>query len=37
MALVDSQNATKRGTKVTLALPLEKLHLFDAETGAAIR
>jgi multiple sugar transport system ATP-binding protein len=37
MALVDSENATKRGTKVKLALPLEKLHLFDAETGAAIR
>ena len=37
LALVDSENATKRGSKVKLALPLEKLHLFDAETGTAIR
>ena len=37
LALVDSGNATKRGTKVSLALPLEKLHMFDAESGAALR
>ena len=37
LALVDSENATKRGSKVKLALPLEKLYLFDAASGAAIR
>ena len=37
LALVDSENATKRGGKVKLALPLEKLYLFDVASGAAIR
>jgi multiple sugar transport system ATP-binding protein len=37
LALIDSAHATPRGAKVLVSLPLEKLHLFDAETGATIR
>lgn len=37
VALVDSEHATKRGAKVDLSLPIEKLHIFDATSGAAIR
>jgi multiple sugar transport system ATP-binding protein len=37
LALVGSEHKTPRGTKVQLALSLEKLHLFDSATGAAIR
>jgi multiple sugar transport system ATP-binding protein len=37
LALIGSEHKTPRGTKVQLALSLEKLHLFDSVTGAAIR
>lgn len=37
IALVDSEHGTKRGAKVSLSLPIEKLHIFDATSGAAIR
>ena len=37
LALVGSEHKTPRGTTVRLSLALDKLHLFDAETGAAIR
>ena len=37
LALVDSAHATPRGAKVQLSLALDKLHLFDAESGATIR
>ena len=37
LALVGSEHKTTRGAKVQLALSLEKLHLFDSATGAAIR
>ena len=37
LALIGSEHKTPRGTRVQLALSLEKLHLFDSATGAAIR
>jgi len=37
LALIGSEHKTPRGTKVQLGLSLEKLHLFDSATGAAIR
>ncbi|MFL5779149.1 MAG: ABC transporter ATP-binding protein [Chloroflexota bacterium] len=36
VAIVDSDNRVKPGDIVTLTLPLNKLHLFDAESGAAL-
>jgi multiple sugar transport system ATP-binding protein len=37
LALIGSEHKTPRGTRVQLSLSLEKLHLFDSATGAAIR
>ena len=36
VAIVDSSYNVKPGDVVTLALPLEKLHLFDGETGLTL-
>ncbi len=36
VAIVDSSHRVKPGDIVNLVVPLSKLHLFDAETGAAI-
>ena len=35
VAIVDSQHKVQPGQKLTLKLPLDKLHLFDPETGAS--
>ena len=37
LALVGSEHKTQRGSSVQLSLSLDKLHLFDAATGEAIR
>ena len=37
VAIVGSEHKVRPGDIVNLALPLEKLHLFDAETGEALR
>ena len=36
VAIVDSSHRVKPGDALTLALPLEKLHVFDAETGLSL-
>jgi multiple sugar transport system ATP-binding protein len=36
VAIVDSSNRVRPGDIVNLVLPLDKLHLFDAETGEAL-
>ena len=36
VAIVDSEHRVKPGDIVNLIIPLEKLHLFDGETGAAM-
>ena len=36
VAIVDSSHRVKPGDDLTLALPLSKLHLFDAETGLSL-
>ena len=36
VAIVDSSHRVKPGDALTLALPLSKLHLFDAESGASL-
>jgi multiple sugar transport system ATP-binding protein len=36
VAIVDSDNRVKPGDVLQLLLPLSKLHLFDAETGASL-
>ncbi|HET7473805.1 MAG TPA: sn-glycerol-3-phosphate ABC transporter ATP-binding protein UgpC [Candidatus Limnocylindrales bacterium] len=36
VAIVDSENRVKPGDVVQLLLPLHKLHLFDAESGASL-
>ncbi len=36
VAIVDSSQRVKPGDVLKLALPLEKLHMFDAETGATL-
>jgi multiple sugar transport system ATP-binding protein len=36
VAIVDSENRVKPGDVVELKLPVDKLHLFNAETGASI-
>jgi multiple sugar transport system ATP-binding protein len=36
VAIVDSSNRVKPGDIVTLVLPLEKLHLFDGESGLTL-
>jgi multiple sugar transport system ATP-binding protein len=36
VAIVDSSHRVKPGDVLTLALPMSKLHLFDAETGASL-
>ncbi len=36
VAIVDSEHRIRPGDVLTLTLPLNKLHLFDAESGAAL-
>jgi multiple sugar transport system ATP-binding protein len=36
VAIVGSEHRVKPGDILTLALPMEKLHLFDAESGASL-
>jgi multiple sugar transport system ATP-binding protein len=36
VAIVDSSHRVKPGDDLKLALPMEKLHLFDAESGASL-
>jgi multiple sugar transport system ATP-binding protein len=36
VAIVDSEHRVRPGDVIKLALPLSKLHLFDAETGEAL-
>jgi len=36
VAIVDSSHRVKPGDILTLALPMEKLHLFDAESGLSL-
>ena len=36
VAIVNSSHRVRPGDIVDLILPLDKLHLFDAETGAAL-
>ena len=36
VAIVDSSHGVRPGDVVNLKLPTEKLHLFHAETGAAV-
>jgi len=36
VAIVDSENRVKPGDVLDLHVPLEKLHLFDAESGASL-
>ncbi len=36
VAIVDSEHRVRPGDVINLTLPLAKLHLFDAETGAAL-
>ena len=36
VAIVDSEHRVRPGDIVTLILPLEKLHVFDAETGLTL-
>ena len=36
VAIVDSENHVRSGDIIKLSLPLDKLHLFDAENGAAL-
>ena len=36
VAIVDSSHRVKPGDILTLALPMDKLHLFDAESGASL-
>ena len=37
VAIVSSSNVVKPGDVLSLQLPLDKLHLFDSETGEVIR
>ena len=36
VAIVNASNAVRPGDDITLSLPLDKLHLFDAESGISI-
>jgi multiple sugar transport system ATP-binding protein len=36
VAIVDSEHRVKPGDILKLALPMSKLHLFDAESGASL-
>ena len=36
MAIVDSEHRVRPGDVIKLTLPLDKLHLFDGETGEAL-
>jgi hypothetical protein len=36
VAIVDSSHRVRHGDVVSLKLPVEKLHLFDGETGASL-
>jgi multiple sugar transport system ATP-binding protein len=36
VAIVDSSHHVKPGDELTMALPLSKLHLFDAESGISL-
>jgi multiple sugar transport system ATP-binding protein len=36
VAIVDSSHRVKPGDILTLSLPMDKLHLFDAESGASL-
>ena len=36
MAIVDSSHRVRPGDVVTLKLPIEKLHMFDGESGLSL-
>ena len=36
VAIIDAENAVRPGDQITLSLPLDKLHLFDADSGISI-
>jgi ABC-type sugar transport system ATPase subunit len=36
VAIVDAEHAVKPGQELILRLPLDKLHVFDTETGLSL-